>query len=753
MSTHTTPALRSVAILSAALAAGAHGQVWTEHGPAPIINGQYTGRISAVVCSPTDFQKYFVAGADGGVWRTTNGGISWTPLTGDMPTSATGALALDPTNEDVIYAGTGEGNHANHSRYGLGVLKSTDGGDTWTQLGQGSFSGRCFTKIVVSHQNPQMVFASVTRAGGFPEMAAAKSHPAATGPRGVFRSANGGVNWLHMTSGIPDQAGTDLAIDPTDGDVVYAAIGYIFGSPDNGIYKTTNGGNSWTKLAGGLPTEIVGRISLAIAPSNPQRLYALYTEPSDSGGGGASALGAFRSDDAGQTWINIGNAVSQATYGWYLSVVSVQPTNPDVAIFGGYELRRTSVAGGSYSNITPPHVDLHAVAWDASGRMLIGGDGGLHRSSNLGGTYESLNTGLGIVQFYAGMSTHPTDLNRMFGGFQDNGSARRESGMNWTQVTGGDGGWTQLNQSNPVIVFTESQGTGNLYRSTNGGSSFTDAGGGLTGRNCFLPPYVIDPSNPQRVLYGTERVFRSTTGGAGGWAPISPDLTNSTTAAIRSLAIAPTNGNYVYAATNNGRVLVSTNGGTAFSLLLEDIPGWPRCTRELFVDPRNATALYLAVAAFGTDQVRRATNAGTGWTWEVLDGNLPNIPVNTVAADTRCGKPILYAGTDAGVYRSTDDGLTWSIYGAGLPKCCVVDFRLETFRDRLVIATQGRGAWSIPIFRAIDINEDGQVTVADFGAFQSTYVLGNMRADFNNDGELTVADFGAFQTAVVVGCQ
>ncbi len=173
---------------------------WTSLGPAPISTGPFTGRLSAVVASPTVRTRYYVAGASGGIWRTDDGGLSWTPLTDDLPTCAIGALAMDPANEDILYAGSGEANFANHSLYGLGLYKSTDGGDTWTVLAAETFSGRTFSRIVVSHTGSQVLYASIMHAGGFPARNAAKGHPQTDGPVGVFRSTDGGVNWTHLYS-------------------------------------------------------------------------------------------------------------------------------------------------------------------------------------------------------------------------------------------------------------------------------------------------------------------------------------------------------------------------------------------------------------------------------------------------------------------------------------------------------------------------------------------------------------------------
>lgn len=733
-------------------ATGAGASPWEELGPAPIVNGNYTGRVSAIICSSADPNRYFVAGADGGVWRTTDGGATWTPLTDQMPTTAIGALAFDPTNENVIYAGSGEANFANHSRYGLGLYKSIDGGNSWVQLAESVFGGRCFSRIVVHPQNPQVLYAAITPAGGFPERAAAKGHPGAWGPLGVFRSTDGGLSWTQLTNGLPNQAATDLAMDPSNPNILYAAIGRIFGAAENGIYKSTDGGNSWTKLGGGLPTSGVGRISIAIAPSNPSRLYTLITRAADSRGGGASTLGAYRSDDGGATWTSLPIGNIQATYGWYLSVVAVHPTNPDIVLMGGVDLVRSTDAGRNWSYVTPPHVDMHAIAWDASGRLVVGDDGGVHRSTNLGNSWSSINNNLGVIQFYAGLSTHPTDPLILFGGTQDNGTNRRNTNSkNWTQVFGGDGGWTQIDQRNPSRVFVEYQGTGNLYRSSDGGNSFNYSGSGINGgdRNCFLPPYLIDPTNSNRMLYATHRLYLSTNGGSS-WAPISGDLTNGS-GAIRALAIAPSNPNTVYVATNDGNVAVSFDGGSSFQRLLSNVPGWPRVTREIFVDPRDHLTVYLAVAYFGETQIRRSRDGGQ--TWTALDGNLPDVPVNVVAVDVRGRVPTIYAGADNGVYRSLDEGATWHRYGRGLPNTAVIDIRLEPERNRLIVGTQGRGAWSIAIAIPGDVNGDNCVNDTDLQRVLLLYgQSGDLPEDINGDGVVNDADLTILLLRFGDGC-
>ncbi len=269
---------RCAGVLAIAVAGcgAALGQTWTELGPAMVPGGAdaFAGRVSALACSKTDSNLYYCTGADGGVWKTTNGGTSWTPLTDDMPTTAMGALALDPSNESIIYAGTGEANFANHSRPGVGILKSTDAGATWSVLGSGVFSGRCISRLLINPSNTSVIYASVTRAGGFPAPAAATGHPQANGARGVFKSLDGGVTWTQLAGGLPALDCTDMAMDPVNPSVLYAAIGFIFGDASNGVYKSTDAGASWTKLGGGLPSA-PGRIALAVAPSNAARVFAL----------------------------------------------------------------------------------------------------------------------------------------------------------------------------------------------------------------------------------------------------------------------------------------------------------------------------------------------------------------------------------------------------------------------------------------------------------------------------------------------
>jgi photosystem II stability/assembly factor-like uncharacterized protein len=663
--------------------------VWTELGPAPIASGPYTGRVAAIATSASDANLYYVGGADGGVWRTEDGGVSWRAVGDGLPTTAVGALALDPQDHDVVYVGTGEANFANHCRYGLGFARSRDGGQTWSVSGEQAFAGRCFSRIRVDPQNRTVLYAGITHAGGFPARAAARNHPLANGPLGVFKSTDAGATWVQLAGGLPTTvSATDVALDPQNPQVVYVAVGDIFGNPANGVYKSTDGGATFVELGGGLPTANVGRITLAIAPSQTSTIVASVVRACDAVGNNGATLNVYRSTDAGASWSAINPGSYQATYGWYLCTSAIAPASPSTILVGGLELRRTTNAGGSWSTVTPPHVDIHALEFDAAGRLLCGDDGGIHRSSNFGTSWQAINGNLGLVQFYAGISLDPSDPTVVYGGSQDNGTLMRDAG-GWVTVLGGDGGYTSID-STGTRVFAEFQGTGNLYASINGGS-FQPIGTGLTGRNCFLPPHEVHPLDPLLMIYGTERLFRSTNGG-NTWSPVSPDLTGGGSAAISGLAFAPSDANTVYVLTNDGRVQTTANGGQSWQLRLTGIATWPRTRRPFAVHPGDPRQVWLAVAGFGGEKLLASESGGADWF--AATGDLPDLPANAVAVHTQpAGPPIVYLGTDQGVWRSEDSGKHWSRYGVALPNAPVIDLRADAARGRLVAATQGRGLW------------------------------------------------------------
>ncbi|MFZ4573513.1 MAG: GC-type dockerin domain-anchored protein [Phycisphaerales bacterium] len=736
--------MKRLAVIVICCANVAAGQTWRSIGPSRITEfGGSTGRVAAVACVPGDSTTFYIGAADGGVWKTTDAGATWRSLTDDFPTPI-GALAIDPANTAVVYAGSGEANFANHSRPGVGIYKSTDGGETWSMLGGEHFAGRSISRISIDPAQSRRLLVAVTGAGGFPLLAAAKGHPLANGPRGLWKSDDAGSSWFRIGA-VPDLDVTDVVRAPDNSGVILAGVGRITGDLSNGVWRSADNGVTWARIVTGLPVAAeTGRIGLAASPARPGRFYAFIARPCDATGGGATTRGVYRSDDGGVTWAQVHTGSYQSTYGWYFATITAHPTNPDEVWIGGLEALRSVNAGVTFLASNVPHPDVHALVWDGAGRLISGDDGGVHRWQ--AGAWSTLNHGLTLTQCYAGLSTHPTDPAKILVGLQDNGSALRESETStvWRSVYGGDGGWTQVDQTDPSRMFVEAQGTGNLGRSING-SGFVDVGAGLSGRNCFLPPYLLVPGVAGRMLYGTERLWVSTNSGDT-FTVLSADLAGGT-GAIRSLAIAPSDPRFVYVSTNTGFVLVSQNGGATFSTSITGHPGWPRCTREIFVSPDDPRTAYVAAAGYGSSRVLMTTSAGA--TWSVIGGGLPDLPVNTVAADVRFSPHRVFAGMETGVW--VQEGQVWRPYGRGMPKVPTIDLLVEPGRNRLIAATQGRGVFTAPLCLA-DFTNDGAVDADDTIAFFAAWDVSAPAADMNGDGGVDGDDVILFFARWDGGC-
>ena len=679
------------AFLLAWLGTGLAHADWQSFGPSPLGDGN-GGRVTSIAPHPTDNNTFYVGAATGGVWKYQNG--TWTPLTDHMPHGSIGAVAVDPRNPDVVYAGTGEANGCLHCFYGVGLYKTTDGGANWTVIAEDTFGGRTFSKLLISPANTQTLYATITQPGkGYPGgITAGKGHPGYDGPVGVFRSSNGGMTWSQLTNGIPAQAASDIVMAPGDPNTMYAAIGLNPGDPSNGVYKTTDGGDTWTRLAGGFPTANVGRISLAVAPSRASRIYAQIARPNNEVmAGGATLLGIFVSDDAGMTWTGYTPANHMGVQGGYNNVIGVDPTNPDIAYFGGTNLIRTENGGVATASQNSIHVDYHAIVYTVGGDLLVGQDGGVNRRAAGATTWTSLNAGFGSNQFYPGISIHPTIPEFILGGFQDNGSHLRNA-MGWRRVGGGDGGYTALHPANPDVMFVESQSPTSLSRSVNGGQSFSGSAMGIASTDRIAFYNVILPTEDSNVfLLGTHRIYKSMNQGAN-WMPISDDITSGAPYAIRALAIPPASSQIVWAATTEDQILVSQDGGVTFAKKL-DAPGWRRTTREISVPPWSDTAAYVAISRFGVDQVRMTKDLGE--TWTSIDGDLPDVPVNCVEAASVQGQKMVFIGTDRGVYFTCNDGVRWSRLGTTMPNTVVNDIRYDAAFKRVVASTFGRGVWFI----------------------------------------------------------
>ncbi|HSR99390.1 MAG TPA: hypothetical protein VLM79_20200 [Kofleriaceae bacterium] len=692
--------LKARAMAMAASSFAPVGQ-WEQRGPLNV-----GGRVADVVGDPLDANKFYVGAASGGVWKTTDGGATFTPIFDDKGSLSTGALAIDPRDSNVLYVGTGEASPGGGSvTYpGDGVWKTTDGGATWQHLGLDNtvYIGR----IVVDPKNPDNVFV------------AAMGHLYSRNPdRGVYRSQDGGQTWTNVLF-VSDIAGAvDLAIDPVDPRRIFAATWErirfpterIYGGPGSGLWLSTDGGTTWNRLAGGLPgpeTE-PSRIGVAISPSSPSTVYAVYYRKADT-----TLEALFRSTDGGVTWTpqqstNLRNILSNQ--GTWSGRVFVHPTNSLEVWVDGVGLARSTNGGMTFASVGGLHADHHSQWWFPANPSIVlkGNDGGLYRSINGGTTWTHFEN-LPISQFYT-VEAHPKEPFKVYGGMQDNGVKRTTTGAlnDWSNVTGGDGFEVHVDPNSTQVIYSESQ-FGALRRSINGGASFTNATSGLSGRLNWKTPLAFDPTPGNglntTVYLGSNVLFRSTNSAAS-WTAISGDLTDGNGGvggvvfgSITALAVAPSNRNTIYIGTDDGNVWITRDAGHTYTRIDLTLPElW---VTRIIVDPADDAIAYVTFSGFRVDQplahVFRTSDRGGHWL--NVSSDLPDAPVNDIVLDPRASS-ILYVGTDVGVFVSQNGGGSWSPLGAGLPDGVVVTNlkMIPGAPPTLLAATYGRSIYGIDL--------------------------------------------------------
>ena len=677
------------------------GDVWLPIGPRPINDGSYAyaGRVTALATVPGSPNTVYVGSAQGGVWKTVDGGNSWLPLTDGQDTLAIGALAVDPTNVNVVYAGTGEANQSCDSHYGIGLLKSADGGSTWATLGASTFQNTSIGKVVVHPTTPTTLWvANGSGAGGF-------SCYGRTGVFGVYKSIDGGASWTlvlgQAQTGV-NQSVHDLLRSPSDPNTLYAAV------RASGIWKTTDGGSSWIKLGGGLPTTDVGRFDVAINPTNGSSLYALVERAST-----ARQLGTYRSSDAGATWTPLSTPASTCHYWsfsdlctysgnttgqcWYDLVIEVQPGG--TVWQGGSAIVKSTTNGASWTDICPQsvHVDQHAIAFGSDGRVWIGNDGGVWASANGGSTWLNKNGNLQITQFYPGAALDANDYERAMAGAQDNGTPRYDGFPAWGLTTFGDGAACVIDASDPLTFYTSSQYL-NINKTTDGGFSYVGATNGLFDANTTIAPFIGQfiacPAHPETLIAGSDNVW-ITTNRADNWSSNGPDPLDASGSPIVTLAFAATDatcGTYA-AGTRSGRVFVTSDGGTNWVDVTGSLP--LRALNDLAFDPTDPNVLYAAVSGFGGPHLYRTADALSPFpTWLTADAGIPDAPINAVLVDPDEPK-VVYAGSDLGLFKSVDAGVSWAFQLNGIPRVAIYDLVADADTRALVAFTHGRGAFRL----------------------------------------------------------
>jgi photosystem II stability/assembly factor-like uncharacterized protein len=669
---------------------------WQEIGPHNI-----GGRTLAVAMNPQNPQTLWAGAASGGLWRTFNTGVgpdAWDLVDTGFPVLGVSSIAIAPQDSNTLFIGTGEvygyqnalGGLAirlTRGSYGIGILKTTDGGQTWNHSLDWSYNQkRGIASLAMHPTDPDIVYAGTTE--------------------GVYKTTDGGASWVQVHDVL---MAMHVVIDRSNPDRVYVACGDL-GSPGTGLYRSTNAGQNWTHLTTGLPSTWSGKGWLDIYEASPNVIYASLAQ-SESG------IGLYRSLDYGDSWQLI-NTTDYATYqGWYSHWVHVDPTDSThvlcagVDIYrstnGGRTLSRASVWSNWYFGNVPPggpegppdyaHADHHAVIHDPArpDTLYFGTDGGVFLSTDGGQTFAGRNGGYQSTQFYNGFSSALLDNNLAIGGMQDNATAIYEGNLGWRRVIGGDGCWTAMHPLQTNIMFGTSQYLA-IRKSTNTGQSFNSATSGIGSDDvAFAAPYVLSPAVPNIMYAGRTKIYR-TSNGASSWSATNSNLPLDGNMAL-AMGISPLSPDWVYVGTaptsTRAGVFLTTNSGVSWTNVTGNLPD--RYPIDIAVDPVDHTIAYVAFSGFGTGHLFRTTDAGASWS--DLSTALPDVPSSAILVDPDYPN-VLYFGNDVGVYASTDAGQTWQEYMLGMPSASIVmDLSVVRLERRIRAVTHGNGVYERPL--------------------------------------------------------
>lgn len=744
-------ALRAEAALSNRL--GSVVPTWMEAGPTNI-----PGRITDIAVDPANPNVIYAAAAAGGVFKSTDFGFNWTPIFDDEGTPSIGAVAVDPTRSNIVYVGTGESNSATDTYEGTGVYKSTDGGSTWTNVGlPNSYH---IGRIVVDPLRPETVFVAVL----------GKLFGATNPERGLYRSTNGGASWERKLFVSDSTACVDVAFHPSTGTVFAAMWERIrdprrrkVGGTTSGLYRSTDFGNTWSLLAGGLPapSPTLGRIGVTVSPSS-NTVYAYYCNHP------GNFLGVYKSTNLGTSWVRTNDAALGGItggFGWYFGQIRVDPANPNRVFVLGVTMYASTDGGTSWNPADfGTHVDHHALVINPSA-LYNGCDGGVNISTDGGASWRVCDN-MPNTQFYAN-HIDPHNPLRLYGGTQDNGTLRALSGGtgDWENFHGGDGFYCLVDHTDSNIVFAEYQ-NGYLEKSTDGGLSFNFGMNGIDyngDRHNWNTPFVMDPSDHNVLYYGSQLIYKTTDNGEN-WNPASPDLTdgddlgNLIFGTVTTIDVARSNGQTVYAGTDDANVWVSKNGGGSWTQINAGLPN--RWVTRVAADPNVDSVAYVTFSGYKESDhqphIFRTTNYGQNWS--SIDGNLPDAPVNDVLVDPE-NASTLYIGTDVGVYVTTNLGTAWAPLGTGLPVTTVHDLAFHDSARVLVAGTHGRSMFKISLACTAtlgDMNADDDLTSSDVVLLLNCVFLGAGACEFcysdlNCDGDLTSSDVVLQLGAVFLG--
>jgi len=662
LNTTNPPADRSVA-------------AWTPLGPTNYTNGTNgynggLGRVNVIAFHPSNANIIYLGMPAGGVWKTTDGGTTWSPIADILASIGVSGIAVDHTTPNSIYILTGDGDGAN--TYSIGVVKSTDGGATWGTTGltwSVSSLNRGY-KLLMHPTNSNIMFAATTA--------------------GILKTTDGWVTWSMVQAG----SFRDIEFKPGTPSTVYATT-------INSFYRSTNTGTTWAVTGTGLPTG-EDRSVLGVSPANSNYVYYLAGPA-----GSSSYTGMYRSTDSGSTFSTMSttpNILGYSTAGsdsssqsWYDLALAINPSNANNTIAGSINIWRSTNGGVSNTCITnwfePPgafeyvHADIHELVYNpVDGALYCGSDGGISRSTDDGVNWTNISNGLQIMQFYriAGVETNQ---NLLYGGTQDNGTNKYTGSTSILHILGGDGMDCMIDYNNNNNVYYSFQ-NGGLQRSTDGGNSSTGIQpSGSTG--AWVTPYGMDATNPSIIYGGYSDVYRSTNMGTS-WSNLGSDGRGAFTVGIND-------GTRLYAAFGSV-IQTSANTGGSWTTVTGS---WPALTITFIaVDPANANRVWITLGGYTAGQkVYESTNAGGSWT--NISGSLPNTPALSIAYENTGGTPMdaIYVGMGVGVYYRSDV-TAWTLHDTGLPNVPIYDLQINHTNSKIRAGTFGRGLWETLLFGA-----------------------------------------------------
>jgi photosystem II stability/assembly factor-like uncharacterized protein len=659
----------------------------------------FSGRVTAIAVNGSNTNEIFVGAAQGGVWRSLDGGSTWSPLLDGETSLAVGAIALSPDNK-VIYVGTGEGNSCGDCSYGIGVLKSLDGGSTWTLHGTSAFNGLGISSLVVNPLNPNELMLTTNYASccGNEQAALAATNG------GIWLSSDGGATWSQMLTGggfsqiaLVPHSSTNF---PISGD--FAGDAYVYSNTANQSDWATSGHWSafFNETSSGVDPNCYSsslcRVVLSSTASNPNYAYLAASNSSDE----LATMGYCDVTAASCTLTNINrpsgsidqtgtfqvpcSSPGQADYDQFFAV---NPNDKNNLYYGCTTAFVTTNGGTTWSAIGGYsagvlHPDQHTFAFmpGSPGTVLVGNDGGILKSTNDGSTWTNLNTGLDTIQFYhVAVSSSGTVL----GGAQDNG-CNLGKGNAWVQDQSGDGGWVGFNPTNNSIAYCVANGQ--PFISNDGGVSFSPSSTGINGSGTIgTAPMGADPNNSNVFYFGVKGIIYKTTNDMQNWSSVYSAQAGN----VISLAVAPSDSNTVYAGLDNGSVITSANGGASWTLV-GNMPNADPAS-SIVVSPTDSNIMYVAGAAFQSPVILKFNN---GVKTNVAS-SLPNLSVNVLLIN----QSSLYAGLDSGLYETTIGSNSWSVVASGLPNAAVVDMTISA-NGTLYAATHGRGIWAVSLASA-----------------------------------------------------